>query len=353
MMKTAPHLPPPTCSVTSHHRWSNIRWFLVLSVIALASGATAALIVVDHWYPVGLGSNTGFILNRGTNNLGSIDPTIVREWRYRVLTLYDETKLIQGSWYTNQAYLGEMVIINAGGWAVAPLTPGVMIKPGTTVALDWQGERFMIERIVPDPDHELLFIKLNGSNFRATTAFAPRASLVPGRGVWGLAASDWQAFIIGNKEFDATGNHSLFVDPIKFSLRDGGVASRILLTDRGEFIGFSDARGHIKPVWTVEFSLPNIITKSTVLLARFDVLGTWVHGERVLETTKEVNGFYVSDIKTKDTGIIPLKRGDVIIKIQGESIDRERFVEQMITAPNEFMVTVIRNKKTIDLTIKK
>lgn len=352
MPKIAPHLPAQACSINTHTRWAHLRWMVAIVAVAILAGSVSALMVVDRWYPVGV--NGGTILTPAHDtalNSDPLDPAIVREWRYRIINLYDESKLAHGVYYTDSAQVGQAVIINAGGWAVVR-QGNASVKAGVTTAVDFQGTRYLIEKVIADNQHNLLYIKITGSNFRATTAFAPATTIASKRIFWGLAEADWRPYTVGEKELASTnGTYSIFSEPVHYSLRELGASNQVLITSRGEFVGFSNDVGTIIPAWTVEYVLPNIITTGAPTLARFDWVGAMVTGARDGNSTKEVIGFYVADIKTKE--ISTIKKNDVVVRIQGELADHNRLMEQIISAPAEFMVDVLRDGKTVQLKIKK
>lgn len=351
MNKTAPHLPPQACSISTHTRWSNIRWLLIVLGVSFFAGLVAALVVVDRWYPVGLNGGTIFAPTHGA--LAQLDPSVVREWRYRVVNLYDETKLTHGTFYSQQASLGQAVIVNSSGWAITPINVGSVVRPGVSAAIDWQGKRYAVEKVVPDTTHGILFVKISGSDWHANTAFASRSAITAGRGVWGLKSDDFLPLTLSEKQLIQTGGYSILTDPFYYSVREPGADGRILITDRGELVGFTNSASSLIPVWNVEYTLPNIITTNNPKLAGFDLLGMFVDGQRTPSSTKEIVGFYVTDVIGKTSLTMPIKRGDVVVKVQGETVSQERLVEQVITAPNEFNVTVWRDGTLKDMKIKK
>lgn len=350
MTAFAPHLPPPACSVETHTHWTRVKLFALTVLIALLTGLVGALIMVNAWYPTGLSNSTILISNR-TNNNPTLDVSIVRDWRSRVIELFDETKIQQGIYYTEAARVTQAAVVSAGGWSVAPLV--TLPSKVNLVGIDYQGHRLAVEKIIVDETHKLIFIKFIGADFRANSVFAPRSILQPGRTLWGLE-HDWQPFTIGQKVSAPASIVSAANDNTVFSLLELGATNRLLITDRGELVGFTAENQAIIPVWMVGHLLSRLSLPDTEVALPFEWRGSFVESIKDGAENKDAGGFLVHEVLRRNLKVDhAVKKGDVIVKIQNQTVTRDNLAELILSAPDEFLVVVMRGEKNMNLIIKK
>lgn len=348
MSAFAPHLPPPVCSVGTHTSLTRLKLFALTVLASLLTGMVGALIMINAWYPTGLSNSTILISNR-TNP--TLDSSVIRDWRSRVIELLDETKIQQGTYYTDAALVTRAVIVNAGGWSVAPL--GTIPPKNNLIGLDYQGHRLNVEKIVVDDIHKLLFIKLTGADFQANTVFASNSIFQPGRTLWGLE-TDWQPLSIGQKIVDQNPTVSATIGRNTFSLLEIGATNQILITDRGEFVGFTAGNQTIIPVWMVGYILPRLLSPEATVALPFEWRGSFVESIKTGQENKDSSGFLVYEVQRRNLKIEhPVKKGDIILAIQNQTVTRDNLAELILSAPNEFSVAVLRGDKKINVVIKK
>ncbi|OGH64412.1 MAG: hypothetical protein A2821_02740 [Candidatus Magasanikbacteria bacterium RIFCSPHIGHO2_01_FULL_41_23] len=353
MSAFAPHLPPPSCLVETHTRWIRTKLFIITVIVALLTGMVGALLIVDAWYPVGLSNSTILISNRITPT-PTLDTTIVRDWRSRVIELFDETKIQQEKYYTDAARVTRVVVVNNGGWSIGPLVN--LSSKAHLIGVDYQGHRLPVEKIITDEARNLLFVKFSGADFRGNNVFASRSVLQSGRELWGLS-NDWQRFTVGQKINNPSAELSASLDTAIFSINDSGATNRILITDQGELVGFTANSQAIIPAWMVEYILPRLLSSDAMLSLPFEWRGSFVESVKMETENKVASGFLVNEVVHR-TGLgakieHPIKKGDVILKIQNQTVTRDNLAELILSAPNEFGVTVMRGEKLLDLNIKK
>ena len=349
MTAFAPHLPPPSCSVDTHTRLTRLKLFVFTVVVALLTSLVGALLLVNAWYPTGLSNSTILISNRANQN-PTLDSAVIRDWRSRVIELFDESKIQQNKYYTENARLTRAVVVNSGGWSVAPL----IILPAkiNLLGIDYQGHRLSVEKIVMDEVHKLMFIKFVGADFRANSIFAPHSALQPGHILWSLG-NEWQPVTVGQKIFSPS-PLAATIDSIILPLVDIGAANRLLITDRGELVGFTADNQTIIPVWMIGYILPRLLSQDTAVNLPFEWRGSFLETIKIDDQNQEATGFLVSDVFPKNAKIESVvKRGDVIMKIQDQVVTRENITQLIMSAPDTFSITVLRGEKTLVLNIKK
>jgi hypothetical protein len=220
----------------------------------------------------------------------------------------------------------------------------------TMLGVDYLGHRLTVKKIIPDESHGLAFIQFVGGDWRANTVFAPHNFIQPNRSVWALGA-EWQPFTIGQKIFMA-GPLSASIDSIAFPITETGAANRLLITDRGELVGFTGQDQKIIPTWMVGFVLPSIV--STQNSQSFDWRGNFVVSTKTALENQSKSGFLLTEPPHRNGKSDPLlKRGDLITHIENQSVTRENLAELLQSANTDFSITFIRGVSTTTAVVKK
>lgn len=349
MKQFPPHLPPPACSVPHHNYIQRIVLFVVAVLSGLVAGTVGALFMISAWYPTGLTSSAEYAAPR-TITRPVLDSSVVRDWRPRLIAIYDENKAVNKKYFPETARIATAVVVNAGGWSVAPWSS--VITKATLVGTDYQGQRLKVEHIIPDPERQLVYIKFSGASFRSTTVFANSSALIPGRIVWG-GNSDWRVFTVDEPVVQTGLVPTVAIDKTVYLLREFVQSNQVLITDHGEFVGFSGTDKKIIPVWMVSQLIPQLTSGSkNPPVWSFDWRGTFVELTATDQGFEESNGFLVTEI-VRGASTQPLKVGDQILKIENQNVTRNNLVELLTFAPKTFMITVLRQDVITELSISK
>ncbi len=346
MKKFPPHLPSPACSINSHETMTKLKLFLASIISGLAAGLVGAIVMINAWYPATLNNTTVVVPNRNTNP--TLDSSVVREWRPRLISVFDSSKkATTGNYYLASSRLGTAVVVNAGGWAIMDFVP--KLTKNNIIGLDYQGQELVVEELVAAEKDGLWYIKFKGSDFRATASFAARGAVQANRILWGLG-SDWQPYTVGQKITATSAVVSATEVTVKYPLRELGAENRVLITDRGEFVGFSNKDRIIIPVWMAPELLPKIMSGQKPPFVSFGWQGSFVTAVRAGVTSPAVDGFLLTDPGLNNE---QLKKGDIILMIENQKVTPENIFELLLVAPPEFSVSIIRDTETLSLTIKK
>ncbi|MBP7992074.1 MAG: hypothetical protein KAZ30_00255 [Candidatus Magasanikbacteria bacterium] len=349
MKQFPPHLPPPACSVPHHNYMQRLLLLIIAVISGLAAGTVGALLMINAWYPTGLTSSAEYAAPRASTR-PVLDSNVVRDWRPRLIAVYDENKAVNKKYFPETARLTTAVIVNAGGWSVAPWSTA--FNKASLVGTDYQGQRLAVERFIPDPERQLVYIKFSGANFRSTTVFAGLNALTPGRLVWS-GSSDWHLATIDEPVMPSGLISTVSVDKTVYTLRELSKSQQVLITDRGEFVGFSAPEQKIIPVWMINQIISQLAANTkTIPVWSFDWRGTFVELTASEQGFVQSAGFLITEI-TRASANHPIKVGDQIIKINNQNVTRENFVELLTLAPESFTATVLRQEETIEIIITK
>lgn len=339
----APHLPPAASSLRLRSSTQRLKWLVLAVGLSLFAGAVGSLWVLGELYD----SRPLYVITSHNNNNNNTKPTLsadmVRDWRYRRVWLYDSTQVTNGV-YTEAARVAPAVVLNAGGWIVwysaGQSTP--------VVALDWQGIKYQIEKTVRT-NSGLVFAKLAGANFRATTAFSEWPKWTETEPVWAWGA-DWQL---------KSWQHSVATPAVRLATDEVvayqvvGAESGATITDvKGDLIGIVDKNGRVIPGWFIAAALPQVMITGQLSVAAVDWQGSFVTGIMVGPQWQESSGFYVTAARVK-RGEDAVQKGDIVTAINQQPVTPDSLARMLATSPQQFSATVWRNNALHTVTVDK
>lgn len=339
---SAPHLPPASSSLRWRTETQRIKWVVLTVCLSLFAGAVGSLYVLGRLYPQD--SRPLYVVNNHNNtNAPVLDANMVRDWRYRRVWLYESSQ-VTGGVYTEAARVAPAVVLNSGGWIVW-YSAGQAVP---VVALDWQGTKYQIEKTIRT-NSGLVFAKLTGGNFRATTAFVdwPRWTESAQLWAWG---TEWRA-LSWEKDLLAP-TVSLATEPA-VNYRLVGSEPGATVTDmNGALVGLAGKNGQIIPGWYIAAVLPQIMTGAQLPPEPVDWQGSFVTGLLVGPQWQESTGFYVTAARTK-RGVEAVQKGDVITALNQQPVSPESLARLLATLPNQFTATVWREGVLRTITVDK
>jgi hypothetical protein len=112
----------------------------------------------------------------------------------------------------------------------------------------------------------------------------------------------------------------------------------MLVTDRGTLAGFTDESGRFIPGWFISSELSAVLSGRPVGYDLSSLEGYFAEGVSGGEVVKLFSGFYL----TKTHPGSGLERGDLILRVAGETASREHLSRQLLLAPGDAVVTMLR-----------
>lgn len=354
MKKTAPHLPPKTCLTGTSHRRHDIKLIVYSVLIALSAGVASSLVLFNYFYPNFYDSNSVYVRSNRTASDGNLAPTlnasVVRDWRYQIVQIYDESKIIQPGIYPASSFVGKGVVLNSGGWVVMNAPSWTSDKARRLIGIDSLGVRFPIEKFIFDKENNLVYLKFNGE-FRGTTIFADWKNINQDRQVWAVNG-EWNTGIVSETVDEVNIQLPAMKIMSKYSIPGYSSHQGVVINNRGDFIGFVDVAGNIIPSWLIEHNIISILNTGDLEKGTVDWHGFFVNGTREGANWKEMKGFYISDSKQIATET-KIGKGDILLKINDELVTKSSLARLIISASSEFNATVLRNGNEVKLMVKK
>lgn len=204
-MSSAPHLPPQTSSIAWRARLMFARTLIVVLIIALAAGATAALVVLA-WYPeiIGTGREPAFSPTGGTARSPSFDAgTLTQTIERATVGIYragDSVRRLNVTFYPRETAVGWGVFLTDDGWLLT--TKDVTRAASDLRVIDSRGLVFTVERVAHDPVTGLSFMKIAGNGFTEVPV-AERDPVSTGATVYSIdGVSSLISFTVGSPDYN-------------------------------------------------------------------------------------------------------------------------------------------------------
>lgn len=342
---TAPHLPPAASSLRWRTQTQRIKWVVLTVCLSLFAGAVGSLWILGALYPQGAYQDQRplYVINRDNAKIPTLDATMVRDWRYRRVWLYESSQVANGV-YTEAARVAPAVVLNTGGWVVwysaAQAVP--------VVALDWQGTKYQIEKTIRT-NSGLIFAKLAGANFRATTAFTDWPDWTGSEQVWAWG-TDWRSLAWQKENLDP---EVRLATEAAVSYQVAGAEVGATVTDaNGGLIGLVDKNKHIIPSWYLASVLPAIMSTAQLPVESVDWQGSFVTGVLVGPQWQESSGFYITAARAK-RGVSTVQKGDIVTAINQQPVNPDSLARLLAVAGEQFSATVWRDGALLTVTVDK
>lgn len=345
-----PHLPESKSEELSKKSFTQIRIVFVVVILSLFAGMVGALIVVAWIIPSGYVAD-GFWVPR-TQNVGAPalytepDTSIVRKVRNITVDVFFEDKMMENGFYTQDAFVGEGVMLSSNGWGVlfAPELSTQSIVPKLRVR-DIQNTIYTPTSVIADKKTGFIYFKLSGTEFYVAS-FPDWRTITSGIGVWKYTQGEWRRQTVGEwTKLSVSAEFSAGDERVRFNLLPEGFADRgIVANDTGNIVGFVDREGRLRDAWSIENTIPHLLQIGNIDTPTIDWEGSLVE---TIEAGKKIQGFLI-DSPGKATGA-GIKRGDVVRAINGNPITESNLYRLVRETP--LTATVWRNGEIFDILV--
>lgn len=316
-MAHPPHLPPKTCNIRSQYRRELLPFLCVAVVISLLSGLAATLATVA-WIvpplPVDVSIQSYDIGH--SPSVQALDTGTLRDIRQRVVLIYESGKISPPTLYTDDERIGAGVLLSSDGWIVGhvPYRTG---RERAWEAIDAQGVRHTIERVVTDATAQVVYMKLSGSGFRIADIASGQEERPP-LDAWAYDGEIARLTRIETQTTPSTPDRTYsFARPqFRHQLVPSPTKGALLFSHNGVFLGVAHADGTHIPSALISLQLPRVLSGRGVAYRTVSVEGFVVHGVVGDRAVRSISGYAVT--KTSRAAAPELRVGDVIIRVNGE-----------------------------------
>ncbi|PIZ95622.1 MAG: hypothetical protein COX81_00405 [Candidatus Magasanikbacteria bacterium CG_4_10_14_0_2_um_filter_37_12] len=353
MKKSSPHLPPQSCSVPLRKQLRYLWNIGVVIVIAMLSGLAGTLVTFAWVMPFWGVENSYYTINSSrlqSEKIMSPAQVFVSEQKIRMLRVVDRREKIDGQFYRPAGLIGTGVLLTDGGWFVTPLNTKISNSLNYLDAIGSQGEVFKVEKTMIDSENNLLYGKIFGQGFRVAS-FPDWKIISPGSVMWQTDGTVWDPIVLG--DYIDVGLKDVFsIDEERYRLTGLEQLSygRVLWTQDGQFVGFVEEENQINLAFNIEQNYTSLFGEVENKVNEFPWKGYTVENIDPRVSLENAYGFLVTYSPTKvSTSTIGV--GDIVVKIEGKSLDPHRLYQQAKVLPSEFIMTVVRDGELFDILI--
>ncbi len=346
-----PHLPLPEKDSSIQVQQQRMFVILVNVVLSLGAGMVGALSVFAWIIPGGY-VDGGILVSRGQSGFNTAvynepEISVIRKVKNVTADVFLKSQILPNGYYGSGAQVGSGVMLTSNGWGVvyAPQLVSAGAIPALSVR-DAQGVWYTPDTVIADKENGLVYFKLTGNEFYVTS-FPDWRTLATGGEVWTFTGREWRGRVLGEMErvsdemmFAAADEHTRFrLSPVS-TINTGTVIS-----DAGDFIGFSDVNGVLHDAWIIEYSIPKLLELGVIEKTEVEWTGSMVEA---MEEGKLVKGFLI-DQPGKIT-INGLKRGDIIRAINGTTVTEMNLYRLVRETP--LNATIWRDGQIFDILVQ-
>lgn len=346
-----PHLPAPACRVDTYHRLQNLRWIVFIFAAAFLSGIAAALVTVAWIAPTFVPADY-YNTNRDLKGSGHPDPILVRQVKQRLVDVYDKRQKIDKIIYSQKTRVVQAGLLSSDGWAVAFYPEYFSGEEKNWEAVDYQGVFYGITKTIYDPISRLLYFKLAGQGFRVMSFGSSEALADENLWTIGEQAEGREVMLGELTKVDEQKIYSIWRPQVFPTVLSGASPAGLMFGAQGEALGIVDEKMELIPAWLISNQLGLLLEQQIISYHGVPWRGYGVEGINQNNVWTALTGFYVTDA---GGAIKPnaVNRGDVVLKINGETVSIHNIAEQISSAPEEFGVVVWRKGEEKELTVKK
>ncbi len=288
---------------------------------------------------------------RGREQLPELLPSQTKQRR---VSVYDTRRMPFPSVISEESIVGYSILLSSDGWSVM-LNP--TYKKGEEQywrGKDSQGAVVLPGKTVFDGVSGFLYIKWSGDGYRiapladAETAYADET-------VWTLDGDAWRAASLdeGDGE-DAPAVAFAWKPQYMLHLSSPSNVGIMVFTNDGYLLGMVKENGFLVPSWIISHHLAAILGKGEIEYAGVPWQGFFVVGYEDESRVEESRGFYIQKIlNQKKTSTEGVKTGDILVEVDGKSVERRTLARDILLAPNEFSAVVVRGGERLELVVQK
>lgn len=344
---SAPHLPPPSCSVPLRRRLERVPMIILFTVLALLASLCVSLLVVSRFAFSPVSETRIVVAGSTTKENTTLDPSVLRDAKEKTVTLIDVAKKSYDG-YPKSAFLGQAALLSTEGWAV---TTAVLPTTLSSIrALDAQGVLHTLSEQKIDTTSGLRYIKMNSSGFRIfdVSLDVPQvAQAMPVFSFDHLGASPVllsQVDPVTRPSFVfALSTLSLITDPVLDT-------SSILITDRGMLAGLTTKEGAIIPGFVVHYGLPLILAGKTITPRTLPYTFTTINGVSRGDQFIQTDGFVITRILPKGSKEV-LRVGDIVTRIDNTQAAESSLYALLFDTRDSTTFTVLRDGVETDVVV--
>ncbi len=351
--KRPPHLPAHTFSLDGFRRLVQLKWFLIMVVTGVISGAIAGAVTLAWLFPSDRSAGS-YIVNRfvqsDTAQEPKLDAELIRRTRERVVTVVDFSSAISDQYLEASAHVGSAALLSSDGWSVMllPESGSLPARLHDIFGIDYQGKRLRIEKTLRDTQTGLLFIKFDTEDARVMS-FGQWDDLTEGRGMW-VVGQEWDYARIDDLHVDSHRRSPAQAtsDVMSISLASALEYEGIAMSDTGDLYGFARDDRFIS-AWFAQYHLAHILEQAALRSGARPWYGYFVTDVKDIHASDSSFVYYVT--RSLDSWSTGVRSGDILTAINDQSITPSSLHRILLDQTTEIQLTILRKGEELVLSI--
>jgi membrane-associated protease RseP (regulator of RpoE activity) len=183
-------------------------------------------------------------------------------------------------------------------------------------------------------------------------SFADWNAVIPPAPLWSVLGNDWrQVYVDAPVRVRTTPNTLLWQTQYQYSILPSPAKPSILVNTEGAFVGFALDSGLVTNGWLMDYQIGTLLDHGIIGYRAVPWRGFFVSQRVGDNASADQHGFYVTTgVPKSGTGV---QIGDVVKSINGRPIDEINAARTILTAPDEFDATIIRNGVEMKVRVSK
>jgi hypothetical protein len=344
---SAPHLPPPSCSIPLHRRLEYIPMILLFTALALISSFAVSLLVVSRFSFSPVSETRVVIAGNAVSENRVLDPSVLRDVKEKTVMLVDTTKKSFGG-YPVDSFLGQAALLSTDGWAVT--TAAFPVGIASVRAVDVQGVVYSISEQKIDASSGLRYVKIQGEGFRIFDVSRDTPIETQTLPVFSFGHVETLPLLLSEKKSSPRSSFTFAQSRMVLSVEPTVQSSRVLVNDRGVLVALVGEGGVVVPGFVVQYGLPLILSGAplapNVLPYTFTAINGFDRGGRFIQH----EGLIVARIQPKQNMEV-LRVGDIITRIDNTPATEAVLYTLLYDSRESVTMTVLRNDVEIDVVV--
>lgn len=346
-MSVAPHIPAPSCNISAHKQWQNIKVLLSAVIFGLFAGLTGAAIMLGWIWPnIGGGENWVGVSENSVSTRDALTDSVRSESEDRLGTVYRDVSTNAGlNFLSADKKIGEAIFISSDGW-MALYYPNFDGNYKNWKVLLKNGAYLGVQKVLRDNYTNLVYLKVSTANAGAQFKVANfNDQIKPGQDLFVHTSVNWHHTFFNDYSAQAFVYPHLDSAPsVVLKLNDNFEAGSWVVDSSGKFVGVITSDNNVLPNNYLTTILPMVLSGQKVVYRTLGVSGWFSLEQPIVVGAERLNGFAVVKVGSAKN----LKVGDVITTINGQLVSPDNLWYNIVNNQS-VKLQVWRKGKSIEL----
>ncbi len=346
-MTVPPHIPSPSCNISAHKRWQNIKVLLLAVIFGLFAGFTGAAIMLGWIWPnLGGGENLIGVSDSAISAHDTLLDNVRSESEDRLGLVYRDVSASAGlNFLSADKKIGEAVFISSDGW-MALYYPNFDGSYKNWKVLLKNGAYLGVQKVLYDHYTNLVYLKVSALSVGAQFKVANfNDQIKSGQDLFVHTSVNWRHTFFNDYSAQAFVYPHLDTAPSAvLKLNDNFEIGSWVIDGSGKFVGVVISGNNVLPNNYLTTILPTVLSNQKIIYRTLGVNGWFSLEQPIVVGSERLNGFAVAKIFTAKE----LRVGDIIIQINGQLVSPDNLWYNIINNQS-VKLQVWRKGKLIEL----